>query len=58
MPVGVIARNTLPEPENIAHTQIIAQALLDLFARKIRIAIAVQKARLGGKQRAGAIGID
>src|SRR4029077_3757038 len=39
--VSVVAGYAFAEPENVADAEIIAQALLDLVARKIRIAIFV-----------------
>src|SRR5678816_195614 len=39
--VGIVAGNAIANPENFAHAEIIAQALLDLMARKIGIPILV-----------------
>ena len=49
MPVGVVAGDAVAEPENIADAEIIAQALLDLLARKIWISILVQEAGFTGE---------
>ena len=39
--VGVVTGNALAEPENLSDAEIIAQALLDLIARKTGITILV-----------------
>jgi hypothetical protein len=39
--VGVVTGNAIAEPENLSDAEVIAQALLDLIARKIGIPILV-----------------
>jgi hypothetical protein len=39
--VGVVTGNAIAEPENLSDAEIVAQALLDLIARKIGIPILV-----------------
>ena len=44
--VGVVAFDSFAEPENIDDTEIIAQPLLDLFARHRRIPIWIEQTTL------------
>jgi hypothetical protein len=39
--VGIVARNAIAKPKDVAHAEIIAQPLLDLIARKIGISILI-----------------
>ena len=55
MTVGVVAGNTAAEPENVVDGEIIAQALLDIVARKIGIPILIQEAGLSRKLCAAAV---
>ena len=43
MTMSVVTGNAIAEPENLSDAQVIAQALLDLRARKIRIPILFQR---------------
>ena len=58
MPVGVVALDAVAQPENFAHAKIIAQPLLNLLPRKLRIAIWIEQTSFGGEQRACAVHLD
>src|SRR4029077_3204455 len=53
--VSVVAGNAIAEPENVADAEIIAQAFLDLIARKIGISILVQEAGLTREKSSAAV---
>ena len=56
MAVGVaVLGEALPQPHHVLDAQVVAQALLDLLARQLRVAVGVQQALLGGQQRALAV---
>ena len=58
MAVGVVAGNSLSQPENVRHAEIIAQVLFDLPLGQVRIAIGVQQTRLGREQRPVAVHVN
>ena len=58
VPVGVVADDAAAEPEDVGRAEVIAEVLLDVGLGKLRVAIWVEQALLGGEQRAAAVDVD
>src|SRR6059036_3217063 len=58
MTVGVVTHDAFAEPKDVRHAQKIAQVLLDLLLRQLRIAVRIQQTGFGGQQRAAAVDFD
>src|SRR6185503_855874 len=56
--VRVVARDALPEPEDLADAETVAQQALDVDARQLGVPIRVQEALLRRQQRALAVDLD
>ena len=61
VPVGVVSRDALAEPQHIRHAQLVAERTLELGARQVRVPHlnrGVEQAFLGGQQRAATVHVD
>ncbi len=58
MAVGLVGEDAATEPDDLLGTEVVAQMSLDLLARELRVAVAVQQTLLGGQSRALAVDVD
>src|SRR5439155_20503241 len=58
VPAGLIVEHSLAEPDDLAHTQVVAQAALDALAPEPRIAIGAQQTFLGDERRTLTVDVD
>ena len=58
VPIGIVARDAVTEPEDLGHAEKIAQMGLDVGPVELGVAIGVEQARLGGQQGTAAVDVD
>ena len=58
MAIGVIADNTVAQPQDVAHAEVCPEKLFDFPASQLRIAVGIEQAGLGGQQSSPSVHID
>ena len=58
VPVGVVSRDAVAQPEDVRHAVVVPQVPLDLLLRQLGVPVRIEEAALARQQRPGAVHLD
>ena len=58
MAIGVVTDDAIAHPQHLRNAEVVLEVLLDLLARKVRVAVFIEQALLAGEEQALAIHLD
>ena len=56
--IGIVADNTVAQPQDVAHAEVGPEILFDFRASQLRIAVGIEQAGLGGQQSSPSVHVD